>query len=461
METAIDYLVKKHNWKVSSDPRTYLDYPDNYGLRNYTENGINYDADCNGYHRAFDLYNNSTDDIPSVTHGTVLEAQDRGNFGGTVILKDYNGYIWVYGHVQRGKIKVKKGQKVRQGDILALQGSSNYYDNPMAKHLHLQLLAPKSEYKKGKWYCKGLQIDRYNINNGDYKPVKPKQRDLPKLNIRKNLSHNTNYFNGKSPVKYITVHDTGNPSAGANADAHANFINNGSTETWHYTVDDRGAIQHFYDTTRCWHAGDGRGHGNMSSIGIEMCINSDGNFRKTVENTAKLVRILMDKYNIPIENVVQHNYWSGKNCPASLRSGKHGLTWKRFINMVLSNKTTQVKASSKKFNNRNNKTKPVNNVWNINKDGIYWKKERATFTCTADVGIITRIKGPFTGWPQAGTLLKGQSVNYDEVQLFDGHVWISWTTYEGIRVYMPVRTWNGVAPGAKNYSVGPLWGIIK
>ena len=178
METAIDYLTKKHKWKVSSDPRTYSYYPNNYGLRNYTENGINYDKDCNGYHRAFDLYNNDTNDVPTVTHGTVIRATDKGSFGGEVLIEDYNGYIWVYGHLQRGKHKVKKGDKVRQGDIIGLQGNSNYYDNPMAVHLHLQLLAPKSNTTKSKWYCPGLQIDRYNINNGDYTPVQPKKKKI-------------------------------------------------------------------------------------------------------------------------------------------------------------------------------------------------------------------------------------------------------------------------------------------
>ena len=38
----------------------------------------------------------------------------------------------------------------------------------------------------------------------------------------------------------------------------------------------------------------------------------------------------MDKYNISISNVVQHNKWSGKNCPRNLR--KSG--WGTFINQI-------------------------------------------------------------------------------------------------------------------------------
>lgn len=36
MLTAIDYLTKK-GWKISSDPRQYDNYPNNYGFRNYIE----------------------------------------------------------------------------------------------------------------------------------------------------------------------------------------------------------------------------------------------------------------------------------------------------------------------------------------------------------------------------------------------------------------------------------------
>ncbi|EHL7204858.1 SH3 domain-containing protein, partial [Staphylococcus pseudintermedius] len=94
--------------------------------------------------------------------------------------------------------------------------------------------------------------------------------------------------------------------------------------------------------------------------------------------------------------------------------------------------------------------------WKQNKDGIWYKTEHASFTVTASEGIITRYKGPWTGHPQAGVLQKGQTIKYDEVQKFDGHVWVSWETFEGETVYMPVRTWD-----AKTGKVGKLWGEIK
>ena len=137
----------------------------------------------------------------------------------------------------------------------------------------------------------------------------------------------------KMTPKYITIHETGNTLKGANAKAHANLLYNGNQErvaSWHFTVDDKEIYQHLPTNEVGYHAGDGSGPGNRQSIGIEICVNSDGNFEKAKANAAWLVRYLMQKHNIPIGNVVQHNKWSGKNCPANLR--KSG--WSAFINLV-------------------------------------------------------------------------------------------------------------------------------
>lgn len=150
------------------------------------------------------------------------------------------------------------------------------------------------------------------------------------VKIRQALSKNNNHFWGTNPRKYITVHETANTSIGANAEMHSRYINNGSSATWHYTVDDKEAVQHYLDTRQCWHAGDGNGRGNTQSIGIEICVNSDGNFNKTIDNTVELVKQLMAKYNIPLSNVVQHNHWSGKDCPRNLRHGSKGINWNQF-----------------------------------------------------------------------------------------------------------------------------------
>src|SRR5690625_4482439 len=126
---------------------------------------------------------------------------------------------------------------------------------------------------------------------------------------------------GTNGRRWITIHETANTSRGANAQAHANLQSNGNARSasWHIQVDDTQAIRSFPDTVRCWHAVDGQGNGNNNSIAIEICVNSDGNFTRAKANAADVVRQLRQQYNIPRSRVVQHNHWSGKNCPANLR----------------------------------------------------------------------------------------------------------------------------------------------
>src|SRR5690625_1967049 len=128
---------------------------------------------------------------------------------------------------------------------------------------------------------------------------------------------------------YITVHNTANASSGANAEMHKNYLHNGSggrQASWHYTVDDTEIWQTLEDNQQGWHAGDGSGSGNTKSIGIEVCENSDGDFDKAVKNAQWLIKRLMEKYDIPLSNVVTHKHWSGKDCPRKLLD-----TWDVFV----------------------------------------------------------------------------------------------------------------------------------
>lgn len=130
---------------------------------------------------------------------------------------------------------------------------------------------------------------------------------------------------GRNPDVYITIHETGNTDAGADAAAHGAYLSSSAGEaalvSWHYTVDDHAIVQHLPDNETAYHAGDGAdGPGNATSIGIEICVNADGDFEKAKANAASLVRLLMAEHGIPLANVVQHNHWNGKNCPATIRS---------------------------------------------------------------------------------------------------------------------------------------------
>ncbi|MED4799128.1 N-acetylmuramoyl-L-alanine amidase [Bacillus atrophaeus] len=118
---------------------------------------------------------------------------------------------------------------------------------------------------------------------------------------------------------YITVHNTANTAAGANAKMHARYEKNPNTATsWHFTVDEKEIYQHLPLNENGWHAGDGNGNGNRKSIGIEICENSDGDFEKAVANAQWLIKKLMKEQGISLANVVPHKHWSGKQCPRKL-----------------------------------------------------------------------------------------------------------------------------------------------
>lgn len=129
----------------------------------------------------------------------------------------------------------------------------------------------------------------------------------------------------KMVPEYITLHETANTGKGANAQAHANLQSNGNSRqaSWHIQVDDVQAIQSLPLDECGIHAGDGTyGDGNRKSIGVEICVNSDGNFEKALENAAAVIGKLMLQFNIPPHKVVPHKHWSGKNCPTNLLKGR-------------------------------------------------------------------------------------------------------------------------------------------
>ena len=140
-----------------------------------------------------------------------------------------------------------------------------------------------------------------------------------------------------NPINYITIHNTGNSSKGSNARAHANYLKGDTAASlpvsWHYTVDDGAVYQHLPDNETAYHAGDGSGPGNKQSIGIEICQNSDGNLLLATENAARLCAILCTRHSISVKNIVQHNFWSGKNCPQELRANRP-YSWNTFLSKI-------------------------------------------------------------------------------------------------------------------------------
>jgi N-acetylmuramoyl-L-alanine amidase len=124
-------------------------------------------------------------------------------------------------------------------------------------------------------------------------------------------------------IRYIVIHDTGNASAGAGADAHKRyFLTTDRKASADFLVDEKKVIKlNDYYKYFTWHCGDGRGkYGitNSNSVGIEMCINIDGNYEKTVNDTINLTYKLMKELKIDLDHVVRHYDASRKHCPNSM-----------------------------------------------------------------------------------------------------------------------------------------------
>ncbi len=138
--------------------------------------------------------------------------------------------------------------------------------------------------------------------------------------------------------KYIVVHDTGNKSKGADAEAHYKYFNSGDRQSSaDIFVDDKQILKvNDYHTYYTWHCGDGKGkYGitNANSVAVEICINSDGDYDKAVKNAVKAVKDLMKELNIPAENVVRHYDASRKNCPGTM-SADGWKAWSDFKNSL-------------------------------------------------------------------------------------------------------------------------------
>lgn len=141
------------------------------------------------------------------------------------------------------------------------------------------------------------------------------------MNINKYLTK-VNYNTLKGKVnKYIVIHYTANNGDTALGNCKY-FYSADRGSSAHYFVDETGVWQCVNDGDVAWHCGaSSYKHPycrNNNSIGIELCSRKDDNYYfkdETVNNAAELVRELMAKYNVPIENVIRHYDVTGKICP--------------------------------------------------------------------------------------------------------------------------------------------------
>ena len=156
--------------------------------------------------------------------------------------------------------------------------------------------------------------------------------------IKKLLPENMNgkaYSKGPINIQWIVIHNMGGIEKGV----YKGGNNEGSYSWWaqgaggantsaHYCVNDKEIWQTLEDNWKGHHAGSpkkgqyaaDRGCSNSNSIGIEMADADKVDKNKALELTIELARFLCKKYNIPVDNVVQHYDVSGKNCPQWIRN---------------------------------------------------------------------------------------------------------------------------------------------
>lgn len=151
--------------------------------------------------------------------------------------------------------------------------------------------------------------------------------------LRQNLVSKGKY-NIKCPysmkAESITVHNTWNDASAENEVKY--MIGNNKKVSFHIAVDDKEAVQGIPLDRNAWHAGDGNGKGNRSSIGVEICHSKSGGerFAKAERNAAELIASMLKERGWGIDRVKKHQDWSGKYCPHRTLD----LGWQRFLNMV-------------------------------------------------------------------------------------------------------------------------------
>lgn len=99
--------------------------------------GMKYDP-FTGYkrmHRGIDIANNTGTPIIATADGKISKIGNNSDMGKYIVIDHGYGFKTRFGHLS--KIEVKRGQKVKRGDTIALMGSTGYSTGP---HLHYEVI---------------------------------------------------------------------------------------------------------------------------------------------------------------------------------------------------------------------------------------------------------------------------------------------------------------------------------
>ena len=104
-------------------------------------------------HNGMDFVGYKGEQIISPSKGRVKLAGKLGSYGNTVIIDHGYGITTRYGHLS--KIKVKKGDYVEKGDVIAIQGTSG---RSTGDHLHYEIRYNKKPLNPRRFLKSGQEI---------------------------------------------------------------------------------------------------------------------------------------------------------------------------------------------------------------------------------------------------------------------------------------------------------------
>lgn len=111
-----------------------------YGMRNDPFTGYR------TMHHGLDIASQRGTPIVATASGKVVSVRYNGSLGKMVTIDHGYGFKTRYGHLHEAKVKV--GQRVERGDVIALMGSSGYSTGP---HLHYEILRNGKSLNPGKY----------------------------------------------------------------------------------------------------------------------------------------------------------------------------------------------------------------------------------------------------------------------------------------------------------------------
>jgi len=88
------------------------------------------------FHDGIDIAQRMGAPILASDGGVVVESRQSGGYGWKITIDHGNGYQTVYAHMYPKDVKVNVGQKVNQGQVIALVGSNGWSTGP---HLHFEM----------------------------------------------------------------------------------------------------------------------------------------------------------------------------------------------------------------------------------------------------------------------------------------------------------------------------------